>query len=75
MVHRRERSPIGPDAPTIRMNLDTLYSVGVYNNDGYTPFFSTEPGTHSVKHDSEYLLHDSEYLFIAVRVENLNRIL
>lgn len=34
MVHRKELSPIGTDAPTIRMNLDTLYSVGVFNNDG-----------------------------------------
>lgn len=34
MVHLKELSPIGPDAPTIRMNLDTLYSVGVYDNDG-----------------------------------------
>jgi len=34
MLHLKELSPIGPDAPTIRMNLDTLYSVGVYDNDG-----------------------------------------
>lgn len=34
MLHEKELSPIGPDAPTIRMNLDTLYSVGVYDNDG-----------------------------------------
>ena len=34
MLHRKELSPTGPDAPTIRMNLDTLYSVGVYDNDG-----------------------------------------
>ena len=82
MAHRKELSPIGPDAPTIRMNLDTLYSVGVFNNDGemtltlpdtdvyqsamiidtdgYTPFFFVEPGTYTLK-------HDSEYLFIAVR--------
>ncbi len=82
MLHLEELSPIGPDAPTIRMNLDTLYSVGVYDNDGemsvtipdsdlyqtvmildtdgYTPFFLSEPGTHLVK-------HDSDYLFIAVR--------
>jgi hypothetical protein len=82
MLHRTELSPVGPDAPTIRMNLDTLYSVGVYHNDGemsvtmpesglyqsimildtdgYTPFFFTEPGTHPVK-------DDSEFLFIAVR--------
>ena len=71
------------------MNLDTLYSVGVYHNDGemsvtmpesglyqsimildtdgYTPFFFTEPGTHPVK-------DDSEFLFIAIRtvVEDRN---
>ena len=82
MAHRKELAPIGPDAPTIRMNLDTLYSVGVYNNDGemtltlpetdvyqsamiidtdgYTPFFFVEPGTYTLR-------HDSEYLFIAIR--------
>jgi hypothetical protein len=82
MLHRTELSPIGPDAPTIRMNLDTLYSVGVYDNnggmavtipesdvyqsimildtDGYTPFFLTEPGTHQIE-------HDSEFLFVTVR--------
>jgi hypothetical protein len=34
LLHLKELSPIGKDAPTIRMNLDTLYSVGVYDNDG-----------------------------------------
>ena len=34
LLLRTELSPIGPDAPTIRMNLDTLYSVGVFHNDG-----------------------------------------
>lgn len=34
MLHEKELSPVGPDAPTIRMNMDTLYSVGVYDNDG-----------------------------------------
>lgn len=34
MLHEKKLSPVGPDAPTIRMNLDTLYSVGVYDNDG-----------------------------------------
>jgi hypothetical protein len=34
MLHLPELSPVGKDAPTIRMNLDTLYSVGVYDNDG-----------------------------------------
>jgi len=32
LLHLTELSPIGPDAPTIRMNLDTLYSVGVFDN-------------------------------------------
>ena len=88
VAHRKELSPIGPKAPTIRMNLDTLYSVGVFNNDGeieltlpetdvyqsamiidtdgYTPFFFVEPGTYTLK-------HDSEYLFIAVRTGVKNR--
>ena len=30
--HFRDLSPIGPTAPTIRMNLDTLYSVAVLDN-------------------------------------------
>jgi hypothetical protein len=34
MLHEKKLSPVGPDAPTIRMNMDTLYSVGVYDNDG-----------------------------------------
>jgi len=34
IVHREELSPTGSDAPTIRMNLDTLYSIGVYDNGG-----------------------------------------
>ena len=34
LLHEKKLSPVGPDAPTIRMNLDTLYSVGVYDNDG-----------------------------------------
>jgi hypothetical protein len=34
LLHLTELSPIGPDAPTVRMNLDTLYSVGVFHNDG-----------------------------------------
>ena len=34
MHHLKKLSPVGNKAPTIRMNLDTLYSVGVYDNDG-----------------------------------------
>jgi hypothetical protein len=34
LVHLKKLSPLGPDAPTIRMNLDTLYSVGVFKNNG-----------------------------------------
>lgn len=30
--HFRDPSPVGPTAPTIRMNLDTLYSVAVVDN-------------------------------------------
>ncbi len=32
MMHLDKLSPIGNTAPTIRMNLDTLYSVGVFDN-------------------------------------------
>ena len=31
-AHFRDISPIGPKAPTIRMNMDTLYSVAVLDN-------------------------------------------
>ncbi len=34
LLHLKDLSPIGKGAPTIRMNLDTLYSIGVYDNDG-----------------------------------------
>lgn len=34
LLHLKKLSPIGNSAPTIRMNLDTLYSVGVFDNDG-----------------------------------------
>lgn len=88
MLHLQKLSPVGPSAPTIRMNLDTLYSVGVYDNpgdmtvtipksdlyqsimvldsDGYTPYFFTEPGRHSIK-------HKSKILFVAVRTGIENR--
>ncbi len=78
LLHLKELSPIGNAAPTIRMNLDTLYSVGVFDNDGeitvtmrelniyqsiivldedgYTPFFFTKPGTYQIKHASKTLV-------------------
>ena len=34
LLHLKELSPVGPNAPTIRMNRDTLYSVGVFKNTG-----------------------------------------
>jgi len=78
LLHLKKLSPIGNSAPTIRMNLDTLYSVGVFDNDGeitvtmresniyqsiivldedgYTPFFFTKPGTYQIKHASKTLV-------------------
>lgn len=82
MVHRKQLSPIGPDAPTIRMNLDTLYSVGVYNNDGEMTLTLPETDVYQsamvldtdgytpfffVEPGNYTLKHDSEYLFIAIR--------
>lgn len=31
MLHLREVTPVGPEAPTVRMNWDTLYSVQIVN--------------------------------------------
>jgi len=82
MAHRKELSPIGPDAPTIRMNLDTLYSVGVYNNNGEMTLALPDADVYQsamildtdgytpfffVGPGSYTLKHDSEYLFIAIR--------
>ena len=82
MVHRKKLSPIGPDAPTIRMNLDTLYSVGVYNNDGEMSLTIPDSGIYQsvmildtdgytpfffARPGTYPVKHDSEYLFVAVR--------
>ena len=82
MVHLKDLSPIGPDAPTIRMNLDTLYSVGVYNNDGEMTLTLPETDIYQsamildtdgytpfffVGPGTYKLEHDSEYLFIGIR--------
>ncbi|MGY8769908.1 MAG: hypothetical protein ACKVH8_15935 [Pirellulales bacterium] len=82
MLHLKELSPIGPDAPTIRMNLDTLYSVGVYNNDGDISLTIPESGIYQsvmildtdgytpfffTEPGTYPVKHDSKYLFIAVR--------
>ena len=82
IVHRTELSPIGPEAPTIRMNLDTLYSVGVYHNDGEMSVTIPDSGLYQsvmILDTDGYtpfffaepgtfpVKHDSEYLFLAVR--------
>lgn len=82
MLHRTELSPIGPDAPTIRMNLDTLYSVGVYSNDGEMSVTIPESGIYQsvmvldtdgytpfffTSPGTHKMKNDSEYLFVAVR--------
>lgn len=82
MMHRKELSPIGPDAPTIRMNFDTLYSVGVYDNDG-SMTVSMEPADvyqsimildtdgytpYYITEPGVYEIeNDSEFLFVGVR--------
>jgi hypothetical protein len=82
MLHLKELSPTGPDAPTIRMNLDTLYSVGVYDNDGSMLVSMAESDVYQsimildtdgytpyfITEPGEYVIeHDSETLFIAIR--------
>ncbi len=82
MMHRKELSPTGPDAPTIRMNLDTLYSVGVYDNDGsmtvsmaasdvYQSIMILDTDGYTPYYftePGEYTIeNDSEFLFVAIR--------
>jgi hypothetical protein len=82
MHHNEGLSPIGKDAPTIRMNLDTLYSIGVFDNDGEMTVTIPESNlyqTMQIMDTDGYtplflskpgvypIKNDSETLFIAVR--------
>jgi hypothetical protein len=82
MLHLKKLSPIGNKAPTIRMNLDTLYSVGVYDNDGEMTITIPESGIYQsimILDTDGYtpffltapgvypIKHKSKTLFIAVR--------
>ena len=82
MLHLKELSPIGNKAPTIRMNLDTLYSVGVYDNDGDMTITIPESGLYQsimildtdgytpfflYKPGTYTIKHASKTLFVAVR--------
>lgn len=82
MLHEKELSPIGPDAPTIRMNLDTLYSIGVYDNDGSMTVTIPDSGLYQsimildtdgytpffLSEPGTYEIeHPSETLFVALR--------
>jgi len=82
MLHLKKLSPIGNKAPTIRMNLDTLYSVGVYDNDGEMTITIPESGLYQtimILDTDGYtpfflsapgvypIKHKSEILFVAVR--------
>jgi hypothetical protein len=82
LVHLKKLSPTGPDAPTIRMNLDTLYSVGVFKNTGNLTVTLPESEQFQsvmviddesfnplvVNGEGTYpIKSDAEYLFIAVR--------
>jgi hypothetical protein len=88
MMHLKELSPVGPDAPTIRMNLDTLYSVGVYDNDGDMTVTMDESDVYQsimildtdgytpyfITEPGVYSINnDSETLFIAIRTGVENR--
>ncbi len=82
LVHRKELSPVGPKAPTIRMNLDTLYSVGVYHNDGEMSVTIPDSGIYQsimildtdgytpfffTEPGTYEVKHDSKYLFFGFR--------
>jgi hypothetical protein len=82
MLHLKELSPVGNKAPTIRMNLDTLYSVGVYDNDGEMTITIPESGLYQsimILDTDGYtpffltapgiypIKHKSKTLFVAVR--------
>lgn len=82
MLHLKKLSPIGNKAPTIRMNLDTLYSVGVYDNDGAMTITIPESGLYQsimILDTDGYtpfflsvpgvypIKHQSETLLVAVR--------
>ena len=82
MLHLKELSPVGNTAPTIRMNLDTLYSVGVYDNEGEMTITIPESGLYQsimILDTDGYtpffltapgvypVKHASDTLFVAVR--------
>jgi hypothetical protein len=82
MLHLKELSPTGPDAPTIRMNLDTLYSVGIYDHDGSMLVSMAESDVYQsimildtdgytpyfMTEPGEYAIEiDSDFMFIAIR--------
>ena len=82
LMHEAELSPVGLDAPTIRMNLDTLYSVGVFDNDGSMSLTIPETGLYqsvmimdtdgftpfvSTTSGTYKIEHPSETLFYLVR--------
>jgi hypothetical protein len=82
LLLRTELSPIGPDAPTIRMNLDTLYSIGIFHNDGEMSVTIPESGIYQSvmildtdgytpfffsKPGTYEVKDDSEYLLFGVR--------
>lgn len=82
MNHEKELSPVGPDAPTIRMNMDTLYSVGVFDNDGELTVTIPESNVYQTvmildtdgytpffltEPGTHEIKHESDTLFIAVR--------
>lgn len=82
ILHLKKLSPIGNKAPTIRMNLDTLYSVGVYDNDGEMTITIPESGLYQsimildtdgytpffLSKPGVYpIKYSSETLFVAVR--------
>ncbi len=82
LLHLKNLSPTGQDAPTIRMNLDTLYSVGVYDNDGEITITIPETGLYQtimildtdgytpffLSAPGTYpIVHESKTLFVAVR--------
>lgn len=82
MLHLKKLSPVGKGAPTVRMNLDTLYSVGVFDNDGEMSVTIPKSGLYQsvmILDTDGYtpffltapgvypIKHESKTLFVAVR--------
>lgn len=82
LIHLKELSPVGDEAPTVRMNRDTLYSVGEFKNtDELTVTLPDSDQFQSVMAIDDHsfnplsvngagtypIVSDSDYVFVTVR--------